>query len=72
MEKLARLRARMKTQGIDAYIVTGADAHGSGYVSGYWKTREWLSGFTGSSGMVVVTRDKAGLWTDGRYFMSRS
>ncbi|MCL2605359.1 MAG: aminopeptidase P family protein [Defluviitaleaceae bacterium] len=69
MEKLTQLRARMKAQGIDAYIVTGADAHGSGYVSENWKTRQWLSGFTGSGGLIVVTRDKAGLWTDGRYFI---
>ncbi|MCL2202896.1 MAG: aminopeptidase P family protein [Defluviitaleaceae bacterium] len=69
MEKLTLLRNRMKAQGIDAYIITGADAHGSGYVTDYWKTRAWLSGFTGSNGMVVVTRDKAGLWTDGRYFV---
>jgi Xaa-Pro aminopeptidase len=69
MEKLTQLRSRMKALGVDAYIITGADAHGSGYTAAYWKTRKWFSGFTGSNGMVVVTRDKAGLWTDGRYFI---
>jgi len=69
MERLAQLRAAMKAQALDAYIVTGADAHGSGYVSAYWKTRAWLTGFTGSSGLAVVTRHEAGLWTDGRYFI---
>jgi Xaa-Pro aminopeptidase len=69
MEKLTQLRARMKTSGFDAYIVTGADAHSSGYVPAYWKTRTWLTGFTGSNGLAVVTRNKAGLWTDGRYFI---
>ncbi|MCL2189857.1 MAG: aminopeptidase P family N-terminal domain-containing protein [Defluviitaleaceae bacterium] len=69
METLSKLRNIMKAQGIDAYIVTGADAHGSDYVTDYWKTRAWLTGFTGSAGMVVVTQDKAGLWTDGRYFL---
>jgi Xaa-Pro aminopeptidase len=69
MEKLNTLRNRMKARGLDAYIITGADAHGSGYVADYWKTRAWFSGFTGSNGMVVVTHNKAGLWTDGRYFI---
>ena len=82
MERLAQLRTRMATAGVDAYIVTGADAHGSGYVPAYWQTRTWLTGFTGSNGLVVVTQDrvetngmaavtqgKAGLWTDGRYYI---
>ena len=71
MEKLKELRSRMKAQNLDAYIVTGADAHGSGYVTDYWKTRAWLTGFTGSNGIAVITitPDEAGLWTDGRYFL---
>ena len=69
MEKLQALRKLMKERGLDAYLITGGDAHGSGYVAGYWKARAWFSGFTGSSGTVVVTHTEAGLWTDGRYFI---
>ena len=69
MEKLTALRAQMKERGLDGYVITSGDAHSSEYVSPYWRVREWLSGFTGSSGLVVVTATKAGLWTDGRYFI---
>jgi len=67
--KLAALRELMLKKGIDGYVIPSGDAHGSGYVPDYWRTREWFSGFTGSAGTVVVTADKAGLWTDGRYFI---
>ncbi|HLS29256.1 MAG TPA: aminopeptidase P family protein [Flavobacteriaceae bacterium] len=67
-EKLAALRAEMKKNNIDAFIVFSADPHMSEYLPEAWQEREWLSGFTGSYGFVVVTKDKAGLWTDGRYF----
>ncbi len=59
----------MRERGIDAYIVNGSDPHGSEYPPLRWKTRGWLTGFTGSAGTVVVTQDKAGLWTDSRYFL---
>ncbi len=68
-EKLTALRALMKQQGVGAYIVPSADPHQSEYVAGHWKCREWISGFTGSAGTVVVLQDSAGLWTDGRYFI---
>lgn len=68
-EKLQALRAEMKKESIDAYIVPSSDAHMSEYVADYWKTREWISGFTGSAGTAIITQDHAGLWTDSRYFL---
>lgn len=68
-ERLAALRAKMKEHGIDMYLIGSEDFHGSEYVGDYFKCRAWISGFTGSAGTVVVTRDEAGLWTDGRYFL---
>ncbi len=68
LEKIAALREEMKKNEIDAFIVYSADPHMSEYLPLEWKEREWLSGFTGSAGLVVITADKAGLWTDGRYF----
>lgn len=68
-ERLIKLRELMKNEGISAYIIPSTDAHQSEYVGEYWKCRQWISGFTGSAGTVVVTLDKAGLWTDGRYFI---
>ncbi len=67
-EKIESLRSLMKQHGLAAWIVPSADPHQSEYVADCWKNREWLSGFTGSAGTVVVTEDKAGLWTDARYF----
>ena len=67
--KLGALRQLIAEKKIDAYIIPGSDAHQSEYIADYWKSRHWFSGFTGSSGLVVVTKDKAGLWTDGRYFI---
>jgi len=67
-DRLLRLRAAMKTQGWAASVVTGTDPHDSEYLPPRWETRAWISGFTGSAGTVVVTADRAGLWTDGRYF----
>ena len=67
--ELALIREEMKKRGIDAYLVPTADFHGSEYVGDYFKVRAWISGFTGSAGTVVVTEEKAGLWTDGRYFV---
>ncbi|GJM34366.1 MAG: Xaa-Pro aminopeptidase [Saprospiraceae bacterium] len=58
----------MAKKGLDAYIVPSHDPHQSEYVADRWKSREWLSGFTGSAGLLVVTAQHAGLWTDSRYF----
>ncbi|MBM6875878.1 aminopeptidase P family N-terminal domain-containing protein [Fusobacterium mortiferum] len=68
-EKIAKLKELMKERGIDYYIIPSADYHQSEYVGDYFKGREWISGFTGSAGTVVVTQNKVGLWTDGRYFI---
>ncbi|MDE6208322.1 MAG: aminopeptidase P family protein [Lachnospiraceae bacterium] len=68
-EKLDKLRKLMKEKNIQAYIVCTDDFHGSEYVGEYFKVREYLSGFTGSAGTLVVLEDEAALWTDGRYFI---
>ncbi len=68
-EKLKKLRERMEWEGIDAWIVPTDDYHTSEYVSEYFRNREWLTGFTGSAGTALVTKDRAYLWTDGRYFI---
>ncbi len=67
--RIALLRNMMKEQGITACIIPGTDPHASEYIADYWKEREWISGFDGSAGTAVVTIDKAGLWTDSRYFL---
>lgn len=67
-EKIAQLREKMAENNINAFIVYSADPHMSEYLPEEWQERSWLSGFTGSAGFVVITKDKAGLWTDGRYF----
>lgn len=59
----------MDDKGVAAYIVPTADPHQSEYVGEYFKTREWISGFTGSAGTVIITKERALLWTDGRYFI---
>lgn len=68
-ERLRKLRELMEERKIDAYIEPTADPHQSEYVADYYKGRTFISGFTGSAGTVVVTKDKALLWTDGRYFI---
>lgn len=68
-ERIHMLRLAMKENGVDAYMVPTTDFHGSEYVNEYFKCREYLSGFTGSAGTLLVTEDFAGLWTDGRYFL---
>ena len=68
-DKVSALRKEMKANNIDAFIVYSADPHMSEYLPKHWQERAWLSGFTGSAGFVVVTTDKAGLWTDSRYFV---
>ena len=68
-ERVAALREEMKKAGVDYYMVPTADFHNSEYVDRYFKMREYLSGFTGSNGTLVVSKEEAGLWTDGRYFI---
>lgn len=63
-----KLKALMKEREIDFYIIPSNDYHQSEYVEDYFKCREWLSGFTGSAGVIVVSQEEVGLWTDGRYF----
>ena len=68
-KELELLRIKMKKIGVDACLIPTSDFHGSEYVGDYFKCREYISGFTGSAGTLVVTLDEAGLWTDGRYFL---
>lgn len=68
-KRLASLRSTMVRCDIQAYIISGSDPHNSEYLPDSWKIREWISGFTGSAGTVVITHDHAGLWTDSRYFI---
>ncbi|MDR3252874.1 MAG: aminopeptidase P family protein [Tannerella sp.] len=68
-ERIARLREFMREKDLQAFIVPSTDAHISEYIPEHWESRRWISGFTGSAGIVVVTLDKAGLWTDSRYFL---
>lgn len=68
-EKIQSLRTLMQSENIKACIIPSTDPHISEYPPAHWKTREWLSGFTGSAGTIVVTLEKAGLWTDSRYFL---
>ena len=69
VERLEDLRRTMKKAGMDYYMIPTSDFHSSEYVNDYFKVREYFSGFTGSNGTLVVGRDMAGLWTDGRYFI---
>lgn len=68
-EKVAEVRKMMKAEGLDAYMVNGSDPHNSEYPCPRWETRKFISGFTGSAGTVVITKDKALLWVDSRYFI---
>ncbi len=68
-ERIAVLRARMKAEGIDYYMIPTADFHSSEYVNDYFKVREYFCNFSGSSGTLLVWQEGAGLWTDGRYFI---
>ena len=68
-ERLAALRAEMREQGLAAYVVPGNDPHASEYMAAHWCEMQWLSGFNGESGTVVVTLDRALLWTDSRYYL---
>ena len=68
-ERLAALRRGMEQESIDIYIVPSDDFHQSEYVGEYFKARQFVTGFTGSAGTAVITKNMAGLWTDGRYFI---
>lgn len=68
-DRLARLQKAMEQAGIDYYMIPTSDFHNSEYVNDYFKVREYFSGFTGSNGTLVVSKETAGLWTDGRYFI---
>ncbi len=68
-KRISDLRSKMQVAGLDAYIITGTDPHLSEYLPAHWQTREFISGFTGSAGMVIISTTKAALWTDSRYFL---
>lgn len=68
-ERIQALRAEMQKRNIDMYIVPTSDFHESEYVGDYFKARKYITGFTGSAGTAVITKDAAGLWADGRYFI---
>lgn len=68
-ERVEKLREKMAARDLDAYIVLTSDPHSSEYVPEYYKGREFITGFTGSAGTAVITKNKAGLWTDSRYFL---
>jgi Xaa-Pro aminopeptidase len=67
--RIAALRKYLTAHGLHAFVVPSSDPHLSEYPAERWKSREWISGFTGSAGTIVVTLHEAGLWTDSRYFL---
>lgn len=69
IDRLRAMRARMEEENMAVVIVPTADSHASEYLADHFKTRQWLSGFTGSAGTLVVGREEAALFTDGRYFI---
>lgn len=66
-DRISKLRQILIEKSIDAYIIPSSDDHQSEYVGEYFKSRQWISGFTGSAGTVVVTPNSSELWADGRY-----
>ena len=68
-ERVEALRSQMDKAGLSAWIINGTDPHQSEYVCDRWHARRWISGFTGSAGTVIVTKDKALIWVDSRYFV---
>ena len=68
-DRLHALREAMAEREIDAYVIPSSDPHQSEYPPEHWRSRAWISGFDGSAGTVVVTADRAGLWTDFRYYL---
>lgn len=69
IDKLAAIRQLMQKENLAAYIIPGNDPHASEYMAPYWQEMQWMSGFQGESGTLVVTLDKALLWTDSRYYL---
>jgi len=69
INRISFLREAMRKAGVSACIIPGTDPHASEYIAEYWKERVWISGFNGSAGTAVIALDKAGLWTDSRYFL---
>ena len=70
IERVKKMRAYMRANGFNAFVVVSSDPHSSEYVADCWKSREWISGFDGSAGTAVVTHDNALLWTDSRYWLA--
>jgi Xaa-Pro aminopeptidase len=68
-QRIKNLRLELLKRNLDAWYISGTDPHSSEYLTAAWQTREYISGFTGSWGVVVVTNEEAGLWTDSRYFI---
>ena len=68
-ERIEALRSFLKKKDVKAFIVPSTDPHMSEYVAPHWEARQWISGFTGSAGTIVITETDAGLWTDSRYFL---
>lgn len=68
-ERIGALRMAFDPNHMSAFIIPSTDPHLSEYVAPHWESRKWISGFTGSAGTVVILRDRAGLWTDSRYFL---
>ena len=69
VKRLDALRSEMPAAGTDVYYVPGGDFHMSEYISDHFKCREYISGFDGSNGEMIITSSEAYLWTDGRYFL---
>ena len=69
IKKVSALRRMMEEHGVHAYYIPSADPHQNEYVPEFWQRRKFISGFTGSAGDAVITRNMAGLWTDSRYFL---
>ncbi len=69
LDKLAALRRMMREAGIEAYVVPGNDPHASEYMASHWCEMQWISGFNGESGTMVITTNRALLWTDSRYYL---
>ena len=68
-ERIKALRSFLKQKDIKAFIVPSTDPHMSEYVAPHWEAGQWISGFTGSAGTIVITETEVGLWTDSRYFL---
>jgi len=68
--RLKKLRESMLKKGIGLYIMVNSDPHESEYLTDYWKSVEWLTGFEGEVATVIITADEAYLWTDSRFFIS--